>query len=226
MKKTWYTEAAYLLGIVILALGTALMEKADFGLSMVVAPAYLLHLKVSQFFPFFTFGMAEYCLQGVILVLLALVMRRFRLSYLFSFGTALLYGLTLDAVMALTGWLPDTSIVLRTIYYLLGMAIGSVGVSLFFFSYITPEAYELFVKELAQKLGKPMDRVKTVYDIVSCVVSIALSFAFFGLGHFEGIKWGTILCALINGTLIGLCSRYLTRHFDFADRLPWRKYFQ
>lgn len=47
-KKTFYTELSYLLGILILALDTAFMERADFGVSMVVAPAYILHLKISQ----------------------------------------------------------------------------------------------------------------------------------------------------------------------------------
>ena len=46
MKKTFYSEYAYIFGILFLALGTALMEKADFGMSMVVAPAYILHLKI------------------------------------------------------------------------------------------------------------------------------------------------------------------------------------
>ena len=63
MKKIFYTESAYVAGTVLLALGTALMEKADFGMSTVVAPAYLLYMKLSQSFPFFTFGMAEYTLQ-------------------------------------------------------------------------------------------------------------------------------------------------------------------
>ena len=39
-KKTLiYSEAAYLIGLVVLAFGVALMEAADFGVSMVVAPA-------------------------------------------------------------------------------------------------------------------------------------------------------------------------------------------
>ena len=42
-KRTFYTEVAYILGIVVLAAGNALMEKANLGMSMVVAPAYLLH---------------------------------------------------------------------------------------------------------------------------------------------------------------------------------------
>ena len=44
-KQNCPTELAYVLGLVILAFGTALMERANFGMSMVVAPAYLLHLK-------------------------------------------------------------------------------------------------------------------------------------------------------------------------------------
>ena len=48
-KRIFYTEIAYILGLIALALGTAFMEKADFGLSMVVAPPYILHLKISEF---------------------------------------------------------------------------------------------------------------------------------------------------------------------------------
>ena len=46
-KRVFYCEVAYVLGLVVLAVGTALMEKADFGMSMVVAPAYLLYLKLN-----------------------------------------------------------------------------------------------------------------------------------------------------------------------------------
>lgn len=59
-KRVFYCEIAYIMGIIVLALGTAFMERANFGMSMIVAPAYLIHLKVSKFLPFFSFGMSEY----------------------------------------------------------------------------------------------------------------------------------------------------------------------
>ena len=68
-KRTLYCELAYFVGIVVLALGTAMMEKANFGMSMVVAPAYLIHLKVSEFLPFFSFGMSEYIFQAFLLII-------------------------------------------------------------------------------------------------------------------------------------------------------------
>ena len=83
-KRVFYTELSYILGIVILAIGTVFMEHANLGMSMVVAPAYLVYLKMSQIFPFFTFGMAEYTLQAVILILMIVILRRFKITYFFS----------------------------------------------------------------------------------------------------------------------------------------------
>ena len=222
-RKVFYNEPAYIVGLALLALGTAMMEKADFGMSMVVAPAYLLHLKLSQVFPFFSFGMAEYCFQAFLLILLGFVMRRFRLMYLLSFVTALIYGVLLDLSMRLAAVWPGTGLYARFVYYLLGMVVCAFGIAMLFDTYIAPEAYELFVKEIAGKTGKQISLVKTAYDCISCLAGIIMSFAFFGIGHFEGVKAGTIFCALINGGLIGICSKVLQRCFVFKDGLPWLK---
>jgi len=219
------TELAYVLGILTLALGTAFTERADFGMSMVVAPAYLLHHKLSQFYPFFTFGTAEYCLQAALLIVMCLVLRRFKVSYLFSFVTAVIYGFTLDGCMALIALIPGAGLAFRLAFYALGLIVCAVGVSLLFHTYIAPEVYELFVKEIAAKTGKNINVCKTVYDCCSCAVGVALSFAFFGLWHFEGVKLGTIFCALVNGATIGVCSRFFESRFAFEDKLDLRKYF-
>ena len=224
-KRTFYTEVAYLAGVVLLALGTAFMERADFGMSMVVAPAYLLYLKLSQTLPFFTFGMAEYALQAVLLLLMTVILKRAKFAYLFSFLSAVLYGLALDGAMALFSLLPGAQTAERAVCYLLGMPLCAMGVSLLFHTYIPPEAYELFVKEIALKRHADIHKCKTAYDCVSCLVGILMSFAFFGLWHFEGIKLGTIFCALINGTLIGGCTKILEKGWDFQDALPFRGYF-
>lgn len=226
MKKTFYTELAYVAGLVVLALGVTFMEKSDFGVSMVVAPAYLIHLKVSETYSFFTFGMAEYTLQAVLLMVLVVVLRRFRLSFLFSFVTAVVYGFVLDLWMLVFSHVPADTIPLRIAYYTLGMVLCSIGISMLFHTYIAPEVYELFVKEASSKSGIEIHKFKTGYDICSCTVAVVLSFAFYGFGVFRGVKWGTFLCALINGTMIGMCSRFLEQKFEFRDALKLRKFFQ
>lgn len=115
---------------------------------------------------------------------------------------------------------------MRIILYISGMILSSLGISLFFHSYISPEVYELFVKEISSKSKVDINKFKTIYDVTSALVAVVLSFSFFGFGHFEGVKAGTIICALINGTLIGLISKALDNTFTFKDSLPFRKYFE
>ena len=71
LMKKWKisSEIVYLIGTVILALATAMLTAADFGLSMVVAPAYIVSLK----FDFLTFGQAEYIVQGLLFVVFCMV---------------------------------------------------------------------------------------------------------------------------------------------------------
>ena len=121
------------------------MEKADFGVSLVVAPAYLLYRWLSPAWSFVTFGMAEYCLQAMLLLAMCLLLRRFRVSYLFSFVTAVIYGFVMDAFTLLSAMLPARSVWLRAIFYVLGMLFCAAGVSAMFHTYISPEVYELFV---------------------------------------------------------------------------------
>lgn len=144
--------------------------------------------RVSPVWSFVTFGMAEYCLQAVLLLAMCLLLRRFRVSYLFSFVTAVVYGFVLDAFMVLGAMLPVDSMALRGLYYVLGMLFCAAGVSAMFHTYISPEVYELFVKEVSTHFGADINRFKTGYDCVSCLIGVAMSFLIFGLWHFEGVK--------------------------------------
>ena len=226
MKKIFYTELAYVVGLITLALGTALMEYADLGMSMVVAPAYLIYLKVSQILSWFTFGMAEYCFQALLIIVLSVILMQFKYKYLFSFATAFIYGNVLDLIMRIIGMIPKSGNSQRLIFYLVGMIICALGVSLLFHTYITPEAYELYVKEIAEKTHKDIHIIKTIYDCCSCLIALIMSFAFFGFGVFEGVKFGTFFCSLINGWLIGKCSKLLENMFKFKDALNLKEKFK
>lgn len=227
MKKlTLYSEVSYLLGIVTLAVGTAFMKLADLGLSMVVAPPYILHLKISEYLPFFSFGMSAYCFQAVLLIVLSLILKRFRITYLFSFLTAVTYGVVLDAVLPVISLLAVNGMGGRILFYAIGMLFCSLGVAFYFHTYLSPEAYDLFVKEVSKHFKKDIRKVKTIYDCSSCLFAVVLSFIFFGLWHFEGAKIGTIVCALINGSIIGLFGKLFDRIFVFKDAFKFRKFFE
>ena len=76
MKKIKISsEITYFLAIALLSLAVAILSAADFGISMIVAPAYLLSLKTGVF----SFGQAEYAIQAGVFIVLCLVLRRFKL---------------------------------------------------------------------------------------------------------------------------------------------------
>lgn len=225
MKKTFYSELSYVFGVIILAFGTALMTAADFGVSMVVAPAYILHLKISEFLPFFSFGMAEYTLQAVILVVMMLIVRKFKISYLFSFVTAVIYGVLLDLSLWALSAVP-TLLWVRIVFYWVGLVVVSFSVALLFKTYISPEAYELFVMEISSKFKLDISKLKICYDVLSLVIAVILSFSFFGFFVFRGVSWGTVIAAVLNGLVIKAFSKMLDKNFEFKDRLPLRKIFE
>ena len=222
-KPVFYTELAFFIGLALLALGTSLTAYGDIGISMVVAPAFVLHLFVSQFLPWFSFGVAEYVLQAIVLLALILILRKAKWSYLLSFCVTLLYGFALDGSMMLTAKLPQ-NIYLQIGAYIVGAVICCSALALLFCSYFPPEAYELFSKEVAAKFHKPVHKVVNVYNLCSLLLAVVLSLVLFG--GIKGIGIGTVICAFVYGYIINFFQKIYGKLFRFDDKFSWRKYFE
>lgn len=208
-----FAEPAYIIGIVLLALGTALMAHADFGVSVIVAPAYIISLKVDVF----TFGMSEYILQAVLLIVMCLIIRKFRTAYIFSFVTAFIYGCVLDLWMLVVANIPIEVMAFRVFIYIVGFIVSGSGVALLIHTYLAPEVYELFVKELSNHFSFKFTKLKICYDCASCIVSFGMSFALFG--EIRGIGVGSVICAVFNGILIGFIGKRMDKYIDFSPML-------
>ncbi|HKM33764.1 MAG TPA: DUF6198 family protein [Lachnospiraceae bacterium] len=217
-------ELTWLLAIVLCSLSVCLSANSGFGVSMIVAPAYILYLKIVTLLPWFTFGMAEYCLQGMLLLVCCMVMKRFKWKYLLSFGTAILYGLCLDFWRLVFGSAIYDILWLRFFSCVAGMIIGSFSIALFLRSYLPQEAYELLVKELSIKTGANMHKVKWIYDISSLGAAILLMFLFFHQFSFEMIGIGTLIVTLLNTPLIAFWGRLIDRYASLNSAFP--KFYQ
>ena len=219
-KKVFYSELAYIAALLILPLGIVLMEKADLGISMVAAPPYLLFLKLYETYPLFSFGFSDYFVQFLILLLLIVILRKIRLHFFFSFITAFLYGTVLDFYMLLLSFETPASFPLRLLLFAGGLYVSAFGIAFFFKTYIAPDIHALFIKEVSEKWNRSFAFCKTIYDCTCCLIAIAMSFIFFGFGVFEAIKWGTVVCALVNGKNIGFFCDLMDKHFEFSPRFP------
>lgn len=213
-------ELAWILGILLCSLGVCFSAKSGFGVSMVVAPAYVLHCKLSELWAFFSFGVAEYVLQGALILLLCLVLRRFKWKYLLSFGTAVLYGVSLDGWRLLFGGDVYGELWQRCLSCAGGATVTALAIALLLRTYLPQQSYELVVKELSICRGWALGRVKWIYDLSSLGVSILLMLALFGRFDPEMIGAGTLLLTVINTPLITFFGKLLDRFFAFTPLFP------
>ncbi|MBR5540529.1 MAG: hypothetical protein IKU56_04035 [Clostridia bacterium] len=206
------SELVYLLSLALLALAVSLTAAADFGVSMVVAPAYIVSLK----WPVLTFGQAEYIVQGILFIVFCAAMRRVRPLYLVSIATGLLYGVMLDAWRLIPALSPAAvgaaPMPVRIALLLIGMVLTSFSIALIFRVYIYPQVYDFFVKGIAARYRLNRSRFKQLFDASCLLVSVAMSLALFR--GFHGVGSGTLLMTVCNGFLIGFFDRLFGKATD------------
>ncbi len=227
------SEVVYLAAIILLALSVAMLTSVDFGISMIVAPAYILSLVV----PNITFGQAEYVLQGILFVLFCIIMKRFRLSYLSSFVTCLIYGAVLDLFRLIPLFNPTITppgsmdLWARIVMFILGVPLTAFSIALFFKTYLHPQVYDMFVKCVSHKYAFKQGVFKTCFDFFMLALGTTMTLVFFK--KFVGINWGTLVMTIFNGTLISAFSKLLDKciiavpifksfasHFDLDEPMP------
>lgn len=138
-----------------------------------------------------------------------LLLRRFRLSYLFAFVTTVISGYLMDFAIWILCFLPVALLSTRIVFFLLGLVLRPISVTMMYHTYITPKIYEYFVKQVSDGFNIAIHKFKQGYDWICCAVSVLLSFLFFGFGTFIGINVSTFVSAAINGPLIGKFSAYM-----------------
>lgn len=213
------SEGIYVIGIFVLSFAVAMISATDFGVSMIVAPAYILSEKIS----FLTFGQCEYIVQSLLLVLFCIIMKKFKPIYLASFLTTIIYGAVLDMWRyVIPVFNPDVTspeslaLWVRIVFYILGILLTTLGVAMFFKTYLYPEVYDLFVKGIVDDKKLNFHKFKTCFDLSFLVLALILSFAFFGKLH--GISVGTVVMAFINGTLINFWSKMIDKYCNIQPR--------
>ena len=232
MKKiSKSSELLWLLGDLFVAIGVAICSKADLGVSMIAAPAFVVREALASLWGGITVGVVEYILQGVLLVLLCVLIQRFNWRYLLAFAVAILYGYTLDLVLLIMTPISFDAVWLRWVMLLVGDVITALGVACFFRTYMPLRVYELFVAETAKRFGISLPKVKWVFDLSLLGVSVLLAVLLFGdvtdfdwstIGYssFHSIGLGTFVTTAINSTIISMFGKILDKIFEPTPLFP------
>lgn len=222
-------ELLWLFGIVFVALGVAVCSKADLGVSMIAAPAFVLSEALVKVWSALNVGVTEYIIQGLMLVILCIIVKGFNWRYLLAFAVAVIYGYTLNLFLWLLGGVQFNTIALRWVMLIVGDLITAFGVACFFRTYMPLQVYELFVAEIAEHFHLSISKTKWTFDMVLLGISLVLAFTLFGdartfdwsgIGHasFHSIGLGTLVTTAINSPLIGLMGKLVDRLFEPSAR--------
>lgn len=202
------------------SLGVAICNRADLGVSMIAAPAFIIHDALLQVTDVLSIGVLEYLVQGFIVLLTCLIIKRFNWRYLLSFLTAVIYGYFIDMWMLIVGTDPFEELWMRWIMLIVGDVVTAVGVAFFFRTYLPVEAYELCVHEIARVRKFNFNKVKWIFDFSCLGVSIILAFSLFGdvttfdwstiyTHSFHHIGLGTIVTTIISAPIIHLSGKVI-----------------
>jgi uncharacterized membrane protein YczE len=220
-KLTIHSELVYVLSIIILSFSVAMVSAADFGLSMIVSPAYIL----SQKLEFLTFGQSEYVVQAFMFIIFCVLMKRVRLIYFTSFATCLIYGAVLDFWRTVIPIFNPSvtepgsmSMSLRITFFIVGILMTTLSIAMFFRTYIYPQVYDFFVKGIADHFSLNITKFKIGFDVAFLALSLIMTLVFFR--RFVGIGVGTIITTLVNGFLIGNFGKLLDKIFNIKPFFP------
>ena len=225
------SELLWLFGIIFVALGVAICSKADLGVSMIAAPAFVVSEAIITLWSGFSVGVTEYVLQGVLLIAMCAVVGRFNWRYLLAFAVAVIYGYTLNFFLWLLGGVTFDAVWLRWVMLIVGDIITAFGVACFFRTYMPLQVYELFVAEVSSRFKLKLTKVKLFFDLSLLAVSVILALTLFGdattfdwttIGQvsFHSIGLGTLVTTAINSPIIALMGKLIDKIFEPTPLFP------
>jgi uncharacterized membrane protein YczE len=198
---------------------------------MIAAPAFIVSEALAESLPFFSVGVAEYFLQGLFLIVLCLIIRRFNWRFLLTFAVSVIYGYTLNFFLFALGEISFDAVWLRWVMLIVGDALTAIGVACCFRTYMPVQVCELFVGQISRRFNIGTIKVKRYFDLSLLALSVILAFVLFGdvnsfdwstIGYssFHSIGLGTIVTTLINSPLIKCSGKMLDMLFGQEPLFP------
>ena len=203
-------EAALAVAIFINSMGVLLMLQSGSGISAISSVPYAF----SEVLPVLTLGTWTYIFQGLLVITLMVLKRKFVPSYLFSFVAGFLFGELMDIHELWITKLP-MSIPLRIIYFVLSYIILCVGIALSNRCRLPIIPTDLFPRDLSEIIKKPYSRVKITFDVTCLLVTACLTF--FALGKISGLGIGTVAVAFTMGKGVAIAGKLIDKKMTFVS---------
>lgn len=208
-------ELALLVVILINSLGVVLMLHSGSGISAISSVPYAF----TDVFPKFSLGTWTYVFQGLLVLSLMIMRKKFVPPYLFSFVVGFAFSEMLDIHKEWVDALP-TSMAERVLYFVISYLLLCIGIALSNRCGLPIIPTDLFPRELSEITSIKYSRIKVSFDVI-CLTVTALMTGLI-LGHLDGLGIGTILAAFTMGKVIGWIGEWMDQHVRFVSFLSNR----
>ena len=208
-------EIALIVIILINSLGVVLMLYSGSGISAISSVPYAFSLV----FPKISLGTWTYIFQGLLVLSLMIMRKKFVAPYLFSFLVGFAFSEMLDIHEMWINALP-TVLEYRVVYFVISYFLICFGIALSNRCGLPIIPTDLFPRELADITKIKYSRIKIGFDVI-CLAITALMTCII-LGHLDGLGIGTILAAFTMGKVIGMIGDQMDRHVRFESFMTKR----
>ncbi len=211
-KRILRGELALVIAVMINSFGVVLMLYSGSGISAISSVPFAF----SQVLPRLSLGTWTYLFQGLLVLSLMLLQKRFIPQYLFSFVVGFAFGELLDIYESWIYILP-TTLWMRVIYFIISYLLISFGIALSNRCGLPIIPTDLFPRELSKIISVTYSKIKISFDVTCLAVTAVLTFVY--LGYLDGLGIGTILAAFTMGKAVGMMGESMDRHVQFISFL-------
>ena len=205
-------EAALLLAIIVNSIGVLLMLQSGSGISAISSVPFAF----SEVFTKLSLGTWTYIFQGLLVITLMVLKKRFVPSYLFSFAAGFMFGELMDINELWITKLP-MSIPLRIVYFVVSYVILCFGIALSNRCKLPIIPTDLFPRDMSEIINKPYSRVKITFDVTCLLITAFLTY--FVLGRILGLGIGTVVAAFTMGKGVAIAGKLIDKKMTFVSFL-------
>ncbi|BCZ48329.1 hypothetical protein psyc5s11_43960 [Clostridium gelidum] len=209
IRETIKRYLFFIFGLFLMAVGVALSTRSNLGTSPISAVPYVLSLGLPMTIGQFTFFMNLLFIAFQILLL----RKQFKWIQLLQIVVAVIFGFFTDFTMGLFSWINVTSYPAQLGLFTLSCLVLALGVSMEVTADVVMMAGEGVVSAISIVTKKGFGKLKVSFDSTLVVCSCIFSFILFH--KLNGVREGTILAALLVGTMV----RFINKRLSFMDNV-------
>lgn len=205
MKRTLKRILVAVVGLCIMAFGVAFSVKADLGVSPISCIPYIYSLKLD-----FSIGELTIMMNSLFVLAQFLILRkRYTLLHLSQLVAVSVFGFCIDLALYVIDDLNVTAYGWQVSLCLLSCVLIALGVFFLVKANLTYLPGDGFAVVVSDTFNKDFGKLKVSLDSSMVIIGLISSFVF--LHRLEGIREGTVIAALLVGSLVKFCNSRISR---------------